>query len=58
MQIGDPEAGVIGADGVGSERRGQSFGEVEEAPVPHPAARVTGKKELGGGVGVGVGGRV
>lgn len=46
--MGDLEAGGVGRNWVGSERKGQSFGKVKEATVPHLVARVRGKKGLGG----------
>lgn len=46
--MGDPEAGEVGRNWVGSEKKGRSFGKVEEAIVPYLVARVTGKKGLEG----------
>ena len=46
--MGDPEAGDGGRNWVGSEKKGRSFGKVEEAIVPYLVARVTGKKGLEG----------
>ena len=46
--MGDLEAGGVGRNWVGSERKGQSFGKVKEVTVPHLVARVRGKKGTGG----------
>lgn len=45
---GGPRGRRSSKNWVGSERKGQSFGKVKEATVPHLVARVTGKKGTGG----------